>query len=223
MGKNVLKADSAWSGGMRPGSMSSTGQKVFVLFSFSWAQLSKKKRRPNLRKGWRREGRVHLKSHLNLSKDITQVHLSPLNKGPWTMGNPTDLGPLWRSLFALKWVGDGELNIQGKTCHGVTYTTGTGDSADRRTGWGESKTRQHVPIASVPFPLPKKHQSQTSSTSSEREDAPSLREAGVKVNLPILSVGKCRPRQRCFYPRWTCRRKLAQDLWKEVYKRQMRV
>ena len=201
MGKNVLKADSAWSGGMRPGSMSSTGQKMFVLFSFSRAQLSNKKWRPNLRKGWRREGREHLKSHLNLSKDITQVYLSPLNEGPWIMGNPTDLGPLWRSLFALKWVGDGELNIQGKTCHEVTYTTGTGDSADRRTGWGESKTRQHVPIASVPFPLPKKHQNQTSSASSEREDAPSLREAGVKVNLPILSVGKCRPRQRCFYPR----------------------
>ena len=167
-GKNILKANSAQSGEMRPRSMSSAGQKVFVLFSFSWPQLSNKKW-PNLRKGWRREGRVYLKSHLNLSKDITQVHLSPLKEGLWIMGNPTDLGPLWRSLFALKWVGDGALNIQGETCHRVTYTTSTGDSAVRRTGWGESKTRQHVPTASVPFPLPKKHQSQTSSTTSEEK------------------------------------------------------
>ena len=151
-----------------PEAWAALGRRCFF-FSFSGPQLLNKKWWPNLRKGWRREGRVYLKSHLNLSKYITQVHLSPLKEGLWITGNPTDLGPLWRSLFALKWVGDGVLNIQGENCHGVTYTTGTGDSAVRRTGWEESKTRQHVPTASVPFPLPKKHQGQTSSTTSEEK------------------------------------------------------
>ena len=51
------------------------------------------------------------------------------------MGNRTDPDPLWRRLSALKW-GWGGLKIEGESCHGVTYTIGTGDSADRRAGTG---------------------------------------------------------------------------------------
>lgn len=47
----------------------------FFLLFFSLPQLSNMKGTPNLRKGWRREGKIYLRRHVNLFKAVNLQHI----------------------------------------------------------------------------------------------------------------------------------------------------
>lgn len=184
---------------MRTGSLGKTGKKLFLLtLSLSLSHvhcLSMLIRRDGLIWGKAEGGRKKSilgaiwPSWKTLAKStLESTTRRPASHGRWRWPRPPSEGPV---------------------CPGNSRRVlPRAHKHHRHGGWqmgtrarGERKNRWHIPMVSGLFLLPEEHRGQTSSSSSDREDAPLLRRLGkgVEVNLPTLLMVKHRPGPNCFH------------------------